>query len=274
MDPSAYISAFLTCDTLNIGILCHYYSFIMGKKRDIYPTRVSQMVVLKEEGISQRAIANRLGCSQSAVRKCLSRYNATGSFDARKRPARPRITSSQTDRHIHRLATKNPFISASKISMSLPRHIKPSFRRIRRRLKNDFQLKSMRAARKPSLSAKNIKDRQHFGEKYANWTKEMWAKFIFSDEAKLEVFRKTTVRVWRPLRQRNSSKYTIQCVQYLVSLMFWGCISAKGKGDIWIMPKGTTINGEVYLSIFETKAKISNVFKLLHHLSIRQLPVS
>ena len=35
--------------------------------------------------------------------------------------------------------------------------------------------------------------------------------------------------------------------------MIWGCISAKGRGGLWFLPKNATINSSVYLGIVEEK---------------------
>uniref|UniRef100_A0A4W4G5F6 BTB domain-containing protein n=1 Tax=Electrophorus electricus TaxID=8005 RepID=A0A4W4G5F6_ELEEL len=47
---------------------------------------------------------------------------------------------------------------------------------------------SRRAAKKPLLSKKNIKDRLTFCRKYRDWTAEDWGKVIFSDEAPFRLF--------------------------------------------------------------------------------------
>jgi hypothetical protein len=47
----------------------------------------------------------------------------------------------------------------------------------------DNGLVSRRAAKKPLLSKKNIKDRLKFCKKYKDWTTEDRYKVVFSDEA-------------------------------------------------------------------------------------------
>ena len=44
-------------------------------------------------------------------------------------------------------------------------------------------LVSRRAAKKPLLSRKNIRDRLIFCRRYRDWTAEDWGKVIFSDES-------------------------------------------------------------------------------------------
>ncbi|ROL44260.1 Collagen alpha-1(XXI) chain [Anabarilius grahami] len=63
----------------------------------------------------------------------------------------------------------------------------------------DKSLVSRRAAKKPLLSKKNIKDRLKFCRKYKDWTAEDWCKVIFSDEAPFRLFGKISGKliVWR-----------------------------------------------------------------------------
>ena len=39
--------------------------------------------------------------------------------------------------------------------------------------------------------------------------------------------------------------------------MVWGCISGKGRGSLWIIPKNTTITSKVYLDILKEKLEPS-----------------
>lgn len=60
-----------------------------------------------------------------------------------------------------------------------------SARTVRRRLLEDG-LVSRRAAKKPLLSRKNIRDRLIFCKRYRDWTAEDWGKVIFSDESSFD----------------------------------------------------------------------------------------
>lgn len=62
-----------------------------------------------------------------------------------------------------------------------------SARTVRRRLLEDG-LVSRRAAKKPLLSRKNIRDRLIFCKRYRDWTAEDWGKVIFSDESPFRLF--------------------------------------------------------------------------------------
>ena len=90
----------------------------------------------------------------------MKRYKDTGGYKSKTRSGRPRVTTATTDRMIRRLCVTNPTASSLSITNSL--HTLVSTRTIRRRLSLQFNLKAYRPAKKPFLSAKNIKDRLNF----------------------------------------------------------------------------------------------------------------
>ena len=70
----------------------------------------------------------------------------------------------------------------------LPVDIRLSSRTVRRRLKDDFHLRSFRAAFKSRLSEKIIRDRLNFCNAHNNWTIEMWRKVLLTDETQIKQF--------------------------------------------------------------------------------------
>ena len=82
-------------------------------------------------------------------------------------------------------------------------------------------------------------------------------KVIFSDEAKIVQFSQSKQFVRRPPNQRYMPKFTTTIVKNALSDMMWGCISGKGRGLLWIIPKNTTITSKVYLDILKEKLEPS-----------------
>lgn len=132
-----------------------------------------------------------------------------------------------------------------------------SSRTVRRRLLTEFNLPSRRPARKPRLTAKNIKDRLRFCRVYRQWTSDNWMKVLFSDESTFSQFRSYVRHVRRPRNERYNTRYVIPSVRQAPTTMVWGCFSGTGRGSLWFMPKNTTINGEKYLSILKDKLLLS-----------------
>ena len=133
----------------------------------------AQIVALINTGMSQSDFGRCLNTSQQNVCRTMQRFNATKSFNSRKRSGRPHITSSTTDRVLHRAVVADPFISSRTLAQQFP---EISTRTIRRRLSTKFGLTARRPAKKPLLSAKNRKDRLAFCHKFRQWTSEDWSK--------------------------------------------------------------------------------------------------
>ena len=74
---------------------------------------------------------------------------------------------------------------------------------------------------------------------------------MFSDEVKIVQFYGSKQFVRRPATQRYLPKFTTSIVKHSPSVMVWGCMSGKGSGSLWVMPKNTTITSKVYLDVLK-----------------------
>ena len=226
----------------------------MGKSTDIPATTVAQMVVLRDQGLTQRQIAARLHIkNQSTVQRCLKRHTDTNSFIAKKHGHRPCSTTRAADRHIQHIVAANPYISSVAVRQELGSTISVSARTIRRRLSTELGLKSYKTAAKPKLSAKNIADRIAFCNMYRHWTAADWHRVMFSDETTVSQYNYNQKYVRRPPGKRYDSKYVIGTVKFPAKTMIWGSIAASGRGSLWFAPPSSTINGRAYLSLLQEK---------------------
>jgi transposase len=223
---------------------------VVGKR--ILPTVHSQIAILHQEGYSSRQIAQRLSVVQSTVVRSLKASQSTGKFGYKKPSGRPKCTSDRMDNSIMKAAKKSPRKSSVGIHAGLPPDSKPSARTIRRRLFT-AGLKSYTPAKKPALTAKNIRDRLGFCNKYRHWTANQWKSVMFSDESMISQFYAFTRHVRRPADTRFSERYIVPTVKNAPKVMVWGAISAKGRSGLWFMPEGTTMNGAVYLDVLKEK---------------------
>lgn len=216
----------------------------------------SNIILLNEEGYSQRQIAKRLAVSKTGVQETIARKVKTGSENPNKRTGRPRKTSRQTDSMIKRLVTANPTASSKFLQAQLPERCRVSTATIRRRLCKDFNLRSYRAARKPLLSAKNIRDRISFCRAHRHWTEDDWSAVLFTDESAIRQFNPVAIRVRRPENQRFNVRYTQPVVKHSPSLMVWGGITAQGRAGLHFMPPNVTVNSQRYLQILKEKLQL------------------
>ncbi len=92
---------------------------------------------------------------------------------------------------------RKPFLSPAQIKSSFPGILcDVSYRTIRHRLCKELGLKARRPLRKPLLTEKMRRKRLRFCQEHRDWTEQDWAKTMFSDEAKFQLFGNynTTVR--------------------------------------------------------------------------------
>ena len=95
-------------------------------------------------------------------------------------------------------------------------------------------LHGRRPSRKPMISAKNRKACLAFAKKYANWDFEDWARVLWSDESKFNIFSSDGIQyIRRRKNERYNVKYQVPTVKYGGgSIMVWGCLSVSAVGPL------------------------------------------
>jgi len=152
----------------------------MGKKRSLSEAQRAQIVILRQEGYTERAISERLAVSKTAVYQAVVKFKNCGSYSDCKRSGRPRKTTRQDDILIKRCVVKSPKCSAKKIRAELGETgSRISRRTISRRLTDEFGLKSRKPARKPRLTPAMMLKRLHFAKKTKTGQASNGAEFCF-----------------------------------------------------------------------------------------------
>lgn len=225
----------------------------MGRKPQLSVAVRSNILLLSEEGYSQRQISKRLKISVASVNKFLKLKDAGESLEPKKRTGRQRKTSSRTDMQIKRLVSQKPFLSAAQIKAELPGILDDvSCRTVQHRLHSELGFKARRPARKPFLTKKMRKKRLEFCRAHANWTAEQWSTVMFSDESVFRQFGnfKTTVRR-PPGSSAFSPQYVVPTVKHPPSVMVWGAFSARGRAGLYFLEKNTTMNANRYIDVLD-----------------------
>lgn len=110
----------------------------MGKVREISAEKRSAIVVLHNEGKSERAIASQLKISRCCVHSTIARCKETGSHQNRPRSGRPKATTSSEDKFIVVTSKLNKRLKAPEIRAELDksRSKSVSVTTIKRRLRD------------------------------------------------------------------------------------------------------------------------------------------
>ena len=155
---------------------------------------------LREEGMSCKKIASRLGRSEAGVRAIYRTMKDVPLSSSPPRPkqrsGRPRLTTSRQDEQLRRYVNKNPFKTAKELKREVPGFQQMSVRRIQDVLRSRLDLPSRCAAKKPLLTDRMALARMRFAKKHRHLTADQWEKTMFSDESTFRLInpRSQTVR--------------------------------------------------------------------------------
>lgn len=181
------------------------------------------------------AVARDFGVPPKTADNIYKRYKLSGTVNRANKPGRPRKTTARDDKTIKRLSVADPRKTAVDIASDLRKHYNVNLHAttVARRL-NDVGLYGRHAAKKPLVSAKNRKARLAFARRHRNWGPAEWAKVLFSDESKFELFKtKGVMYVRRPAGTRYEVRYQRPTVKHGGgSVMVWGCFSTSGTGPL------------------------------------------
>uniref|UniRef100_A0A087XJV3 Transposase Tc1-like domain-containing protein n=1 Tax=Poecilia formosa TaxID=48698 RepID=A0A087XJV3_POEFO len=200
------------------------------------------IIALHNNGLTGKSIAARKIAPQSTIYR-IKNFKERGSIVAKKAPGRPRKTSKRQDHLLKVFQLRDRATSSAELAQEWQQAgVSASARTVRRRLLEQG-LVSRRAAKKPLLSRKNIRDRLIFCKMYREWTAEDWGKVIFSDESPFRLFGTKQL-----VRRRRGEHYHQSClmptVKHPETIHVWGCFSVKGVGFLTVLPKNTAMNKE------------------------------
>lgn len=218
------------------------------------------IVEAKQKGETTRDIAERFHVAIGTVSSIWSRWNARGSVKTKKIPGKPRKTTAGQNRLLVRQFKKDPFMTAVDLRRYAQDHLNITMSvRTARNILIRAGLRGRIPVKKPWISKKNRIARLKFAREHKDWTVQQWARVLWSDESKNNLFGSDGIRfVRRPAGKRFDKKYMRPTVKHSASVMPWGCFHYDGVGplvNVSDVAKNfredgkSTMNAEVYREI-------------------------
>jgi transposase len=215
----------------------------------ITPKRRARIAELLGQGHSTRAVAAKVGVSQSTVARVRS---ADPALQPSPLAGRPRLLDKHDERYILRLNATGKCTTGTGIQKLLAEGsgAAVSARTVRRVL-GRAGLKARTKRKKPLLRKKHRQARLTFARKYQHWTVEDWMHVIWSDETKINLYESDGKQYcWRADGEPLRDHHVTPTVKHGGgSLMIWGCMTAQGVGYMCKIDDG--LDAELYRRILD-----------------------
>lgn len=215
---------------------------------------IVRVIECHKVGLNSVQIANQTGVKERTVRNLIKRFKAGGSRDL---PVQghgggvPKNQSPRTLKLLKRQLENNPTLTARKLKEDNPDLLAgTSVRTIQKRISGDLGFSKVSARAKPPLTKKHVKDRLAFAKKYLKWPVEKWQRVLWSDESKFAVSDPSGLKVWvRKGANKCLPKYTAKKHKFPASVMVWGGFGYGGVSELVVLPKGLSVNQNVYYTL-------------------------
>uniref|UniRef100_A0AAZ3RRK4 Transposase Tc1-like domain-containing protein n=1 Tax=Oncorhynchus tshawytscha TaxID=74940 RepID=A0AAZ3RRK4_ONCTS len=146
------------------------------------------IIALHKKGFTGKDIAASKIAPKSIIYRIIKNFKESGSIVVKKASGHPRKSSKHQYRLLKLIQLQDRGTTSTELAQEWQQAgVSASACTVRRRLLEDG-LVSRRAAKKPLLSRKNIRDRLIFCKRYRDWTAEDWGKVIFSAESHFRLF--------------------------------------------------------------------------------------
>uniref|UniRef100_A0A674EGJ2 Paired domain-containing protein n=1 Tax=Salmo trutta TaxID=8032 RepID=A0A674EGJ2_SALTR len=206
------------------------------------------IIALHKKGFTGKDIAARKIAPESTIYRIIKNFKESGSIVVKKASGRPRKSSKRQDRLLKLIQLQDRGTTSTALAQEWRQAgVSASARTVRRRLLEDGLVS--RAAKKPLLSRKNIRDRLIFCKRYRDWTAEDWGKVIFSDESPFQLFGASGKKLVRRRGEHYHQSFVMPTVKHPETIHVWGCFSAKGVGSLTILSRNTAMDKEWYQHI-------------------------
>ena len=197
----------------------------MPGKSNLSTPDKEKLVEMRKNGMSEKKTGELFKCSTRTVRRIFAQGKTGGNLHRGSKRGRLPITTAREDRAVVNFVKEDPNRNATDgktyVKDRFGKVVSPDT--IGRRL-DRAGLYTRRAAHKPLTKIEHRKQRLQFSRTYASWTRDDWAKVLFTDETKINLFHADGNHlIRRPIGKRYSLKYIRPTVKFNGgNIMCWG----------------------------------------------------
>lgn len=203
-------------------------------------------------GITVAEISRQLDISRTHLYELERKYLDDPSMVDQHRVGRPLKVTSPIRRRIVRAASNNPFRTSTEIAREVNIGIERESQVCSRTVRGHLVMNGLRArrpCRKPKLTANQVRLRRDFATEYKDKDLRFWRNVLFCDETALRLRpdnRRLMVRR-RPGERYNDNNLVPTYSHGGGNIMFWGCISLYGQGELFRVTE--TLTGQRYAEV-------------------------
>jgi transposase len=212
--------------------------FFIGKRKEISDDIKEKIVELLSLGKRQCDIAYALNISKQRVRYHVKRMKEGFIFSQKSNCGRKELLTSEMKEYLVKKVNEDRFLSGPKLAelIGMKYNINVHPNTVKRSLKKmGFRARSPRKV--PLITKINKVKRVELAKKFLLRPKTFWNNVIWSDETKINLVRSDgKFYVWRMAGEEFSEGCTVKTVKHGGGIvMFWGCMSANGVGNLVVI---------------------------------------
>ncbi len=205
---------------------------------------------LKEEGLSFKKIAQKIGKPHQTISKICKRIQETKHFKDRPRSGRPKLLDERKKRILCRILNKTEIKTATNVQKEAQQdyNIVASRKTVARAL-NTMGYASRLKRKKPALTKNQKKARLEWAKKHSTWTSDDWRHVIWSDESPFSILNSNGKEyVWQKPGEAISESSVKPTKKFGGGkIQVWSCITWEGVGFSCKIDE--TMDAELYSQI-------------------------
>lgn len=195
-------------------------------------TTIKKIIGLRRRKLAYSKIAETLKVSLKTIKKYAALNNLGGKL---KKAGRPKKLNPDELKSLGKKFAKNKVKSLAEGVTYIQKRFKTKVCRqtIANNLKK-MKIKCLRKKKKPLLTERHKGKRLDFAEEFKDFTIDDWKRVIWSDESKFCLINSNNVEYcWIKKGDDLKDEHVQGTLKFGGgSVMVWGCITAKGKGEL------------------------------------------